>query len=357
MKRVLFLAHGVGNHSNEPGKEWWKGEVEKIKEVAGSLTDDAESGFEAGQLQEAVDNTVFVGLTYDDLLSEFVKTLFEQDEDLKEALRLVGFDELANFFDQAADKQFLRDYLFDILIYRGMREHRGHIRRHLLDQIYPTLQQEGTRKVEYSVMAHSLGTVVMHDTVHLMSIDEGSVYRLGSPFYFSNIFMVANTSALLRNEYDPRESSVRPYVGRNDPGYVDFYFDFAHKLDPVAQFYSFDGYVQGRMKKQYKHVEVDHFQQLNIHGYTHYLSDPRVYLNIFWGLYGDEVVPSAYLAKNTQDGGGAGIAQALQPKRSELEKALKKGTEKVEKAAAEKRRSLALIQIADFLRSVEVSRQ
>ncbi len=205
-----------------------------------------------------------------------------------------------------------------------MKDHRNATRNHLMLQIYKVLQEEGVDvdEVQYSVMAHSLGTVVMHDTLQEMSIDAGSAYQLGNEFHVHRLFMLANTSALLQTNHDPRKTHVRPFIAPFDPGYVRHYYDFAHKFDPVAQFFSYKRYMRKEPDQGFTFVAVDHFQEANIHGYTHYLSDPRVYMRVLQGLYGRRIVPTPYVKKKVEELPADAVAEN---KKKKLVQALLRG--------------------------------
>ena len=47
MKRVIFIAHGVGDHD----EGWSKPVVEAIKDIVSALESDEETGFDADRLQ------------------------------------------------------------------------------------------------------------------------------------------------------------------------------------------------------------------------------------------------------------------------------------------------------------------
>jgi hypothetical protein len=305
MKRVLFLLHGIGRHE----ANWSAEVVKKIRDLAGSFQNDPPTGFASAALEDELGETEFVELCYDDLFQEFVKTIFERRAQFIDALRLGGLSPIADIFTtNAAAANTLRDNLTDILFYRAMKEHRAFVRKHVALQMVQKIQQRGVDDVAYSVMAHSLGTAVMHDTLQEMSTEPGSPFQLGLPFRINNLFMVANTSFLLRTEYDPVNSNVRPFIAPNDSGYVFRYVDFAHRFDPVAQLFGYAAAMKNLPRQRFSFVTVDHFRAINIHAYTHYLSDARVHTRLFQSLYGPQVFPQAFAAKLNSQPAPGGIA-------------------------------------------------
>jgi hypothetical protein len=294
MKRVLFLLHGIGRMD----RNWSANVVKAIRDLAGALENDPASGFAANALKDAVEETEFVELLYDDLFQRITRVIFERQSLFIEALREDRLGTIADLFTtDAGAPNTLRDNLVDILFYRAMKEHRHMVRKHVQLQMLMEIQERGTEDIQYSVMAHSLGTVVMHDTLQEMSTEPGSPFRLGSPFMINNLFMVANTSFMLQTDYDPRTSNVRPFIGQNDAGYVFRYWDFAHRFDPVAQLRGFAAGMRNLPQQRFTFVTVDHFKAANIHSYTHYLGDPRVHARVFEALYGRQIFPEAFVAR------------------------------------------------------------
>ena len=290
MKRVIFIVHGVGRHNAGWSQEFSK----RFKALLNALEED--DGFERAPLVAELKNTTFVEVLYDDIYQQFVAVMLEREGAFIEALQFAGLKSLAKLFTtDSAEKSAVRDNIFDILVYRAMREHRLMTRKHVALQMMKAVRELGTDEVEYSVVAHSMGTAVMHDTLQEMATESGSPLRHGFAFSFKNLAMVANTSALLRNDFDPRESLVRPFIAVNDPGYVTSYLNFSHKFDPVAQIYSYEGYMKGQPAKRYTYATISHIQEKNIHALLHYLNDPGVYIRLFNAIYGKKLVPDAYV--------------------------------------------------------------
>jgi hypothetical protein len=296
MKRVVFLLHGVGRHD----EKWSLPFQTRFKALIKALEVDGD--FDPDPLLEELENTEFVELWYDDLYQKFVKVMLEREAEFIAALKFAGLTKLAKAFTtDSAEEDLVRDNIFDILLYRVMPEHRLMTRKKLALAMMATVQEHGTDDVEYTLVAHSLGTAIAHDTLQEMATEKGSPLRLGLTFTFRNLMMLANTSALLRNDFDPRESAVRPFVAPGDPGYVRFYWNFSHKWDPIAQIYGYEGYMKGQPSKRYNYTTISHFQAANIHAITHYLNDPAVHFRIFSGIYGKELVPDAYVKAMTQE--------------------------------------------------------
>lgn len=320
MKRVLFLVHGIGR---KVSTTWADDEIALMKGLPGSLAVSPEAGFDNAKkaaLVDAVENhTHFVPLNFDDKYREYVARMVGRKSEFVGKIRDAGFPQLSRLFTDTPDEaNVLRDNLFDILIYYAMKDHRNATRQLVSGQIEEKVRDFTERfsgeDIEFSMMAHSLGTTVAHDALEVLCTKPGSNLRYGLGFWFQNIFMVANTSAYLRTEYDPRTSHVRPFlsVAQGKRGYTLNYWDFAHRFDPVAQLpFSYQRYVQDLPPEGYEFVTVDRFQGANIHSLTHYLNDPRVHLPVLHGLYGEKFLPKAYLKNGGQGGAAGGLADRL----------------------------------------------
>jgi hypothetical protein len=252
--------------------------------------------FEPDALASHLEETQFVEILYDDLFQQFAARMLQQSEQLITGLRSAGLGRLATLFTtDAQEANFVRDNIFDVLIYRAMREHRLMTRKHVALQIANVLRAHIGEDVEYSIIAHSLGTAVMHDALQEMATESGSPFQFGL-FSFANLVMIANTSAVLRNDFDPRESFIRPFVRPMDPGYVTRYWNISHKFDPVAQIGSYERFMKGQSLKRFTFTTIEHFQSASIHSIIHYLNDPAVHIRLFQAVYGDRLVPETYVA-------------------------------------------------------------
>ncbi len=117
MKRVLFLAHGVGRQA---GSTWADGIIALLKRLPGSLAVSPEAGFDDAKkaaLVEAVAETIFKPLNYDDKYREYVAAMLGRRAELIGAMKQASFSSLGSLFtDKPDEESVLRDNVFDILI-------------------------------------------------------------------------------------------------------------------------------------------------------------------------------------------------------------------------------------------------
>jgi hypothetical protein len=134
------------------------------------------------------------------------------------------------------------------------------------------------------VIAHSLGTAVAHDSIHLLGTRRWG--NAASPFHpshwrFQHVVMLANTSRLLQTptaEAAPAYTSiVRPGPVEDPASYCGSYLNVRHGFDPVARPRRFDPVG---WRKEFSTLVVDHFRDPNVHGFSHYLQSPRVHVPI-----------------------------------------------------------------------------
>jgi len=300
---VLFLIHGIGNHSNG----WALDAIKTLGIAAKSFP-----GFANANQEDPLGGEIeFVPITYNeifDALLERFKDLAAQFEPLNDAQLpspIKKIEKLSGEFD----KETVR-YLGDAILYRGFRLVRNAVLLKVMATIArkiesTVLSRDGT-PVKYGVLGHSLGTTVAHDALQLLAttpwlqaddalaklkqltpeLGESLADRVGnnpfSPknFMFDAVFMVSNTSRLLfTTDEDPYHSTVRPDRGVDMKEAVcKSFYNFDHRLDPVSKLCRFriqeawppDG--QGS-----KEPMVDHLYEPNVHELSHYLIHPHVY--------------------------------------------------------------------------------
>lgn len=284
-RHICFLIHGVGNH--EPvWAESVEGPLETLREASRQY-----AYFQDRALEDKV---AFVPLHYDDVFAEAVAR-WQADAAAIQSLGLSGPAEELFSWLPAADteaRSFWWTHVADVALYRLTRTYRQQVRTRVLEQIASRVEAEPAPP-RCSVLAHSLGTAVAHDCLHLLgTVRWGGHANPLSPRHwrFENVFMVANTSRLLQagDEQVKRayESIVRP-GGLEDPSsYCATYWNFRHEADPIP----FPRMFEPVGWKDYAGLAVRHFHEPNIHALSHYLRHPRVHIPILRRLVHSRVV-------------------------------------------------------------------
>ena len=283
MTHVVFLVHGIGRHANGVvGRASVAAFTEQVQsELLAAAS--AYPGFDPARL-------VLQPVLYDDV---FVSHVTRWDA-LASSLSSTPFASLTDWMRGASDPDFLWDSIGDVILYRAFAEAQQHVITRVASQMVAAVEHYGPQ-ADYSIVAHSLGTAVAHDTVQKLATTAIDGNRVMQPpnFRFRNFFALANVSRLVWAT-DPdfyEKTRVRP----RDSGLlaeqcaVEYYASFRHIADPVPSIVRFAprGWSAGAVAN----VEIAHLRDANVHAYTHYLQNPRCADLILARVLGSQVVP------------------------------------------------------------------
>jgi hypothetical protein len=308
-KHVLFLVHGMGVHKKG---SWANSVIKKLKDSSKKYSYFRESKLE--------DEVKFVPISYDNIISSEVLKKWQEDaskiSDFAKENGLEDNDAL-NWLKNAGktEKNFLWSHVADVIIYRFFRIYRVRIQMAVVKQIADEVDRQirEFRKARCSVLAHSLGTAVVHDSLHYLGTEKwGGSTNIIYPTHwrFQSIFMIANTSRLLQTEPKAYNSIVKPGPNLDSGSYFCKYFNFRHELDPVPFPRMFDPVGWG---SAYQSFVVRHYWNWDIHGFEHYLDNPRVHIPILraitseWAVSDQEEV--AAVENYSQFGGKLKVVQ------------------------------------------------
>jgi hypothetical protein len=296
MAPVLFLVHGMGD--NSPG---WSAEVkQKLDDVSARYSSVAAFANRKPFTQVVT----CVEVTYDDVftkyLAQFGGTIEGvRDVAAKRGIQLPGLFEWLTAHATPREQAFFWSHFVDVVLYALFREIRTDVQVRVMDSIAQVAQHGG----DFSVMSHSLGTAVAHDSLARLGSEPwqgGKGFSATGSFRFRNFFTLANVSRFVQlvTGGDVYGSCVRP-ASAGSPGYCERFFQFFHRYDPFTAAHAFtpQGWGTG-----YRYVgPLDHFARLNVHSWTHYLDHPAVHVALINQLYGDFVVDDRQLAAAVAD--------------------------------------------------------
>jgi hypothetical protein len=306
-KPVLFLLHGVGQHS----QEWASiagGPVHALKQAASRY-----ACFEGRDLEELVE---LVPIRYDDIFDRLMSQWADQARKLRDLATPLGSSLLDGGLDllsKADSGHAVPAVGCDVLLYKGFRLFSHRVQLHVALQMAKVIA-ERTRDVQgapprFYVMAHSLGTTVAHDALHRLGAEswqdfqemrgedgvDGDLTELAQiktsgfapgEFKFDGLFQIANMSRLLHTTTEgPTESFVRPGTGAG--ACIQGYFNFDHAADPISKVLRFAMPQPWKDSRIGTELEVRHIHDYNIHGYAHYLAHPKVHATVFRQLFRD----------------------------------------------------------------------
>lgn len=290
-KHIVFFVHGVGDDA--------KGWSRELRASFKALFDSyplPPGGLPFAELFETAE------IFYNDLFDEWRKRVARE---AGAALRLLGdgglgddaVRRLLEAGSAAGGGGFLRTHALDALQYRFLRLVADAIRDAVQHQIMSRLAEtEFGTPVRWSIVAHSLGTSVVHDTLQAMFKPgpgtEGSA--LFQPFA---VVMLANVSQLLHERgflegADAYGSFVRPNR-EPDQGACRYYLSAANGFDPVALAGDFSPPSSwlaeaARTQRRFRPLAFKAIpKSREVHGFAEYLAHPGVHVPLFRILSAD----------------------------------------------------------------------
>jgi hypothetical protein len=275
VKHTLFLVHGMGRHE---GTQWSDEVWEKLVECS-----ERYPHFRTKKKLAEYAEPVPVG--YDEFLRAALRRwdeqattfgAFAQTNDLRHADSL---DWLAGVSGDGAG--FLLSHVADVVIYRFFAHEAGRIQDVLKERIFSEVarKQALDADAKFSVMAHSLGTSVVHDALAEMGglehIDGDVNTFSAAHFRFDSIHLLANVSRLLQTKPKAYASVVRPGPRSTAGRYCGKMYCHRHELDPFLKPKPFEPVTWGR---DFELANLRHYRGWNVHGWLHYLDHPMVHV-------------------------------------------------------------------------------
>lgn len=281
---VLFLVHGMGKQS----ENWAEPVIGNLKTIAAQYKRLSEDTFEK--------DLVFEPIRYDHVFDDLINRWRNDFSGIAESEASSLFPgskigELLKSMDKE-ERSFFWSHVADVLIYRFFPLYRDRVRIDVIHQISKKIshyraQNPGT--VRFSFLAHSLGTAVIHDSLHQLGSTKwhNEIDNVKGPPHtrFQALFMLSNTSKILESDINPDESIVCPVGSRGDKNleYLDQYINVLHTYDPVTFIRRYKPKITGN---NYRQIEVSHIRGANIHDFAHYLDHPAVHIPILRILKG-----------------------------------------------------------------------
>lgn len=297
MNEPLFLAiHGMGTHDEKDLK----------KNILDPL-DNAAKHFSS--IQSFSSKVEFVPITYNELWDEIRTKLAENAGKIED--RLAGLPDAAQVaaaiagFELSFDKDsFFYTHWLDVILYRSLYGER--VRVKVAKTILDNLIKAKSEQRPIFMLGHSLGTAVLHDTLHKLYLKDfsaedqkeiGLVEHQVEPEenQIDGIYMIANVSRIVGGGKDPYQSNVKPGTG----GICVQLINGRHKLDPFTVPKAFNPPRDGSWvskadldNKFYRAIETKEIIELNPHSLSQYMSDPLVYTDIFETVFGRDFKPT-----------------------------------------------------------------
>lgn len=288
---VLFLVHGMGQQQ----ENWSVPVSQQLSKIAKQY-----QRFEDQDLDEFV---MFEPIRYDNLFDDLLNRWQENFSSVmnSEASGVIPDGELTKMMESLNDdeRRFFWSHVADVLIYRFFPLYRDRVRIEVIRNIAKKVsfyRNKYGNNTRFSFLAHSLGTAVIHDSLHLLGStewDDEIANVMGPPHTrFQSLFMLANTSRILESNVSLQDSIVCPVKSRGDHNreYLDQYINVLHEYDPVTLLWRFSGESWGA---NFRQINLRHFRNVNIHDFSHYLDHPGVHIALLRVLCGFRAVTPA----------------------------------------------------------------
>lgn len=321
-----FTAPGVDGEGNPTrgsfGEEFIKASTESLQRYQNHKTD---------TLDKYVDIHEF---NYDSWFEQMRMEMTDRAKSMTDRLNAVSTNYGATFATDLVsrltaleadfgDDDFFHTHFLDVIFYTTMLG--ANVRVKAGEKIAELVQNYGQGNVH--IMAHSLGTTVLHDTLHLLYRPEFDPndeipdlnltnHKLGS------LWMVANVSRLV-NAVTDLANPLRSVVKPGDDGCANAFFNIRHEMDPFTWLSRFDPANNGSWISEslfgtaYSNIVTNLVVDANTHSFTQYLHDPKVAENFLFQMTPFDVTleemnsVSAEYNKKTVNGAFAALEEAF----------------------------------------------
>lgn len=275
-KNILFLVHGMGwNLDGSAGAGAWHLDVERALRDAWALF----PSLAARSFETYIE---LAPLNYDGVFRDYLQGVSDSAERVRQALGDAEYAKVASVIAgaDAAEQNFFWANAADVLLYRFagdlFRNIHAKLGQQIAQRVLKAWDSPSGSATLFSVMCHSLGTATVHGALNRLGggrIAGSDALRLGGNFGLHAYVSIANVSRLLfRGQgslYD--QTIVRPQL--TGARYVRRFLNVRHVADPIPAPLRFAPKAWG---PGFSDLSVRHLRDPNVHGFAHYLGNPRV---------------------------------------------------------------------------------
>lgn len=357
-KPFVIAIHGMGSHDK----------LSFTEDIIKSLDKGTEHFSGLKKFGESVNLRV---IEYNTICEKVRKMIENSSSNLPSLIgELPGFNDFLARITQLqstvkSDDAFWKTHWLDVLTYHSL--YQVAIQLHVAEQFLGYLSEANDAGQDVHIVAHSLGTAVIHDTLHKLYKKDFTQEQLERIKYFplnpaqfpiKSITMIANISKLDLTGINPYKSIVRLL-----PKGITFNFiDVRHSLDPIPLLRPFSPPADwdDSISSTFQLIRLQKVERVNVHDVEHYLADPKLYLpffqKIFFFDYTEAEHQAAIKAHNitTAQGKFDQVVAAAKAINVDIEfdqderKLIYTGKDSIQTF------ELALNQIIDFLKTIEV---
>lgn len=300
----VFLVHGVGKHEGTDWSDRWKKALlDQLQQYApyGSMThEEIEDRYLA--IVPVGYDAIFEGgfrERWGDLAGALADNSIAMGSPAAKAIEWV-----AEHQSDDAIQKFFWEKALDALLWLAFPTARAAVMVRVAKQLADGVEQMRSkidRLDSAHIIAHSLGTSVVHDTLIAMAFDDSVNQAVLDPDHFKwrSVSMLANTSRLLQPRRDLVDGATlddfKAHGSRLRPGHPQSitrsYYNYRHRADPITWPRMFDPSWPGG---SYSNVETRRYDNLkSVHDFTNYVEAPFVHLSILQAILQDSTVGSS----------------------------------------------------------------
>lgn len=317
-QHLVFLIHGMGVHN----KDWSADAQATLKKSYEQYANLVSTPFKNAYS--------FHEITYDHLFENIRDAWEEEANGVMERLKTMGISSgllhtLTRLAQAGTGDGFFRTHVLDVIFYRFFPTVRDPVRIHVAKTITEKLNEarrSSTNAIKWSVIAHSLGTAVSHDTLHLMfaegvshDIEPLSVRNFAPYVYLA----CANVSRILSkgNEIPVYGSRCRPAMTPNRDAVMRYFLNAWNIFDPFTRPSRFepaydwlDARTQTARHPRFQDIKTTEIRQKNVHALEHYLENPAVHVPFFRATHDSMGIVSHAEASEAQQTYRKAVVQA-----------------------------------------------
>ncbi|HDZ08435.1 hypothetical protein [Pseudohongiella sp.] len=292
-QHLVFLIHGMGEHK----KDWSLDAQSTLKRAYEQYPNLASMPFD--------DAYMFHEITYDHLFEDIRDAWQGEADAVKERLVAMGVGSglihtLTRLAQSGTGDGFFRTHVLDVIFYRFFPTVRDPVRIHVAKAITEKLndvRRNSTHAIKWSVIAHSLGTAVAHDTLHYMFAEPShtnsmpDIEPLSVRNFSPHVYMAcANVSRILSkgNEIPVYNSRCRPALTPSRDAIMRYFLNAWNMFDPFTRPSRFepshtwlDARTQAARHARFQDIKTTEVRQKNVHALEHYLENPAVHVPFF----------------------------------------------------------------------------
>lgn len=276
---TLLVVHGMGKPDDQMFNDWKTLLAKHYRTYA-----------PAGERFEDVFN--YIPINYDGLFENLRQNWKNQIKTILDNLPTNHQDKLTKAdLESFTEDNFFTTHIMDVLLYRFNPLVAGHVRDFVIEKMLAGINDLTLPGSNVSIIAHSLGTAVVHDAINVLyntTSDSGPLLK-PSQFRFHAIIQLANVSRTLEvKKWDAYDPYVRPGIHNSSDGRyaASRMLSASHCFDPlvsVRRFHPIDNWPDPETvaAKRFTLVEPSVIQRWNVHDFSHYIDDPRVHIPMF----------------------------------------------------------------------------